>query len=326
MQRYRNVLCLYLFCIGWSVFPWNLFRRIGNKKCDDKQESGTCHHSLVHTIIRRRKKRTECKLKITNQNSSWWVIVCFVCVPHAEQRHLFGICVYDNVIVIYWLDVMMATNIIGSHHISCECKVFYILMVAKSDNTIRQHAMLLLVISIKTHSHTHTRSVIRLYNGNGLVQLKRNRMQCTLVTWVYCIRYKCLEMKWNVSSATAEQAIVFYFRKYGLLLGCCGRRMTFTVVRLAIRVFRFFGAHDIKYEIQSNGRHFLAMCNGHVPKIVGSLFSSINILPNNTESTLMHLKMSCAFWELVPIYMLIAYSRNGFIFIPFKCSRVSFRL
>lgn len=136
---------------------------------------------------------------------------CLFCVYAVQSIHssmcLAYVCMYDNAIVIYWW---------YKHHRKSSyflrMQVFYILMAAKSDNIyIARHSNMqyLLVNSIKKHTHTHP--VIRLCNGNGLVQPKRNRMHYKLVIWVYCIRINV--SKWNemivLRLQNADQCILF---------------------------------------------------------------------------------------------------------------------
>lgn len=129
-----------------------------SKKCNDKQESGTCHHLLAVQNNRETKKarNVNWKLRIRIRVDELLFVssVCqcrTVCIWHMcvcvrqRHRHLLIVC-YDG------------TNIIGSHHISCECKVFHILIVANSDSTMRQHAMLACDFDKNTHIQTtHTR-------------------------------------------------------------------------------------------------------------------------------------------------------------------------
>lgn len=139
--------------------------------------------------------------------------LAYVCVHVRTTSSSFIDCIYDG-----------TKHHRKSSHFLCGVQVFYILMVAKSDNTHTNTRDTTACSSIKKYTHTFTHSqLIRLSNGNGLVQLKRNRMHYTLVIWVYCIHINA--WKWNVSTLYTDaewqwhRPIVFYFRKYGLLLG-----------------------------------------------------------------------------------------------------------
>lgn len=180
-----------MYWLGRFIFPWNLFSSntqfhptvaMGIKYID-KQESGTCHRS--HWTLG--EKKNKCKLKIVNQNWSWWVIVCFVSVcvrACCTQQHVFGIFVYDD-----------KHNRKSSYFLRVQ--VFYILMAAKSDNTYTRYRTLqYLLVNFdlkKKHAQTHCDKTVQR-KWTCATEAQSHAVQTCHTSLLHS--YKCLEMKW----------------------------------------------------------------------------------------------------------------------------------